>query len=157
MQRPFGPFGPFGFTLIEMMIAVLAVAILAAIAYPSYETYMKRAIRSQGQSFLMEIAQREEQYLLDQRSYTATLGTGGLTMTIPEDVAKFYGTPVIVAPSGASPPSYLISLPPISGKRMATDGTLLINNLQQTWRESDGNSTYGSNDCRWENTSCQPS
>lgn len=147
----------FGFTLIEMMITVVVIAILASIAFPSYETYMRRAIRAQGQTFLMDLAQREEQFLLDQRSYTATLGTGGLAMTVPDDVGKYYQTPVITAPSGASPPSYFITLTPITGKRMEVDGVLFINNLQQTWRETDGNATFGANDCRWEETWCKPS
>jgi type IV pilus assembly protein PilE len=147
----------FGFTLIEMMIAVAVIGILAMIAFPSYENYMRRAIRSQGQQFLMDLAQREEQFLLDQRAYTATLGTGGLGMAVPTDVAANYQTPVIVADSSASPPTYLITLTPIAGGRMVTDGVLVINNLQQRWRETDGNTTFGANDCRWENTSCQPS
>lgn len=151
MQRPFG------FTLVEIMISVVVIAILAAIGYPSYETYMRRAIRAQGQQFLMDVAQREEQFLLDQRSYTATFGTGGLGLTVPDDVAKYYQTPGIVAPATASPPSYLITLTPIAGKRMVVDGVLVINNLQQRWRETDGNTTFGANDCRWEETSCNPS
>ena len=60
-----------GFTLIELMITVVIVTILVAIALPSYQAHMIRAIRSAGQQFLLDIAQRQEQYFLDARWYAA--------------------------------------------------------------------------------------
>ena len=53
-----------GFTLIEVMIAVVVIAILTAIAYPSYLDYIRRSQRAQGQQFLLDLAQRQEQLLL---------------------------------------------------------------------------------------------
>ena len=58
-----------GFTLIELMVALAVVAILTAIAFPSYQRYIQRGIRAQGQVFLMDLSQRQEQFFLDQRSY----------------------------------------------------------------------------------------
>ena len=152
-----------GFTLIELMITLAVIAILTAIAYPSYQDYIRRGIRSQGQQFLSDIAQRQEQYFLDQRLYATLLGpvAGGLNMTIPADVAAKYQPPVIVttAPVGA-PPTFRITLTPIVGGMMAVDGALVINNLQQRWREVDGNNIFNPGplaDCRWEESSCKPS
>jgi type IV pilus assembly protein PilE len=79
-----------GFTLMEVMIVCVIVGILAAIALPSYNSYVKRTNRSQAKQFLQDIANRQEQYRLDQRSYTATLGSGGLGLTTPADVALNY-------------------------------------------------------------------
>ena len=67
-----------GFTLLELMIVCAIVAVLAAIALPSYRNYVVRANRAQAKQFMGDIANREEQYLFDQRSYTTTVGTGGL-------------------------------------------------------------------------------
>jgi len=79
-----------GFTLIELLITVAVVAVLAAIALPSYTQYVMRANRAQAKQFLQDIANREEQYLLDQRSYTATIGSGGLGMTAPQETSGLY-------------------------------------------------------------------
>lgn len=69
-----------GITLIELMVVVAIVGILAAIAYPSYEAYVIRGNRSAAQQLMLKIASREEQYRLDAKSYTATIGSGGLNV-----------------------------------------------------------------------------
>jgi type IV pilus assembly protein PilE len=143
-----------GFTLIELMITLAVIAILSTVAYPSYQEHVRRGIRSQGQQFLMDLAQREEQYFLDQRAY-ATGGTAltSLNMTVPTDVAAKYQNPVFTAVAGP-PAGFVISLVPTG--MMAADGTLIINNSQQRWREVDGNSAFGATDCRWEDSRCVP-
>ncbi|MDE2004890.1 MAG: prepilin-type N-terminal cleavage/methylation domain-containing protein, partial [Betaproteobacteria bacterium] len=70
-----------GFTLLELVTVVAIVGILAAIALPSYNSYIIRANRSQAKQALQDIANREEQYRLDVRSYTTTVGSGGLGYT----------------------------------------------------------------------------
>ncbi|HEV2219912.1 MAG TPA: type IV pilin protein [Casimicrobiaceae bacterium] len=79
-----------GFTLLELVTVVAIVGILAAIALPSYHSYILRANRSQAKQALQDIANREEQYRLDVRSYTATVGSGGLAYTPGSDVAINY-------------------------------------------------------------------
>lgn len=62
-----------GFTLIELMVVVAIIAILASIAYPSYSGYMEKSRRSEGTSALMQIAAKQEQYFMDNRTYTSDL------------------------------------------------------------------------------------
>ncbi len=147
-----------GVTLIELMVALAVLAILAAIAYPSYQRHVAKGIRSQGQQFLMDIAQRQEQYMLDQRQYATMLaaGAGGLGMTAPDIVANNYQAAVFTVNNAATPPTYQISLAPTAGTTVAGDGTLVIDNVMRQWRETDGNLVFGANDCRWTDTSCIP-
>jgi type IV pilus assembly protein PilE len=113
-----------GFTLIELMITVAVVAILAAIAFPSYATFMKKSRRGDAEATLMDIAQREQQYLLDTRTYAATVAA--LNTTIPADVSAYYT--IVIAPGGAAPPTYVITATPIAGSPQAGDYTLTLDN-----------------------------
>src|SRR2546430_1240950 len=58
-----------GFTLIELMITVVVIAILAAIAYPSYQDHLRKGRRASAQAFMVDAANRQQQYLLDARNY----------------------------------------------------------------------------------------
>jgi type IV fimbrial biogenesis protein FimT len=57
-----------GFTLVELIVAVAVIGILAAVAFPSYQEYLKRSNRSTVQSLMLDLANREQQYLLDTRA-----------------------------------------------------------------------------------------
>ncbi len=60
----------YGMTLIELMITVAIIGILASIAYPSYTEFVVRSNRSEAQRELMRIANMQEQYYVDNRTYT---------------------------------------------------------------------------------------
>ncbi|TCN87969.1 type IV pilus assembly protein PilE [Shewanella fodinae] len=68
-----------GFTLIEVMIVVVIIGILAAIAYPSYIDYITHSNRSEGQAALLRVANLQEQYYLDNRSYAEDMTKLGLS------------------------------------------------------------------------------
>ncbi len=128
-----------GFTLIELMITVAVIAILAAVAYPSYQDYVIRANRSAAQQFMLSLASREEQFLLDARAYTATIGTGGLNLTAPPELGSRYTFGVAVA--AGPPPTYTITATPIGpqardlydplGNTTNNVGPLTLDNLGQ--------------------------
>jgi type IV pilus assembly protein PilE len=82
-----------GFTLIELMVVIAVVGTLAAIALPAYRNQVIRTNRSAAQQVMQDMANREEQFRLDARAYTATVGTGGLAITVPGDVSSNY-TPI---------------------------------------------------------------
>jgi len=113
-----------GFSLIELMVACAIIAILAAIAIPSYAYYLRQSRRSDAEATLMDIAQREQQYLLDQRVYATNTTT--LSTTIPVDVSSYY-TVTINAPA-VTPPVFTVTATPIAGSVQGSDYTLTLDN-----------------------------
>lgn len=115
--------GSRGVTLIELMIVVVVIAILAAVAYPSYQNYVIRANRSAAQQFMLTIANRQEQYLLDARTYAATIGAGGLNLSVPPEITNRYTFSVDITCTPA--PCYTITATAIGPQ--ASDGNLTLN------------------------------
>ena len=109
-----------GFTLIELMIVVALIGILSAIALPQYSKYILKGNRAAAQAFMLDVANREKQYLLDARVYTDSLTT--LAVTTPADVAKNY-TVTIVIGTGVFP-TFTVTATPKPGTQQAGDGTL---------------------------------
>ncbi len=118
---------PAGFTLVELVITVAVLGILAAIALPSYQSYVKRANRSSAQSLMLDLANREQQYLLDNRAF---LGGGASAVTtllpsgVPSEVSNFY-TVTITATAGP-PPTFLVTATPKAGSVMAGEAAFTL-------------------------------
>jgi type IV pilus assembly protein PilE len=111
-----------GFTLIELMVVVVTVAILVAVAYPSYMRYLIRGNRSAAEAHLMDIAQLQQRYLLDARSFAPDLAT--LNMTTPGNVSPYYTIAIVT--SAGPPPGFTATATPKAGTAQASDVTLSI-------------------------------
>lgn len=109
-----------GFTLIELMMVVAIVGVLAAIAYPSYTQYLIRSSRADAQSYLMELAQRQQQFLMDARTYAASEAALGVTAA-PSSLATKY---TITFVTGNAPPTFTITATAIGPQ--VSDGDLSI-------------------------------
>jgi type IV pilus assembly protein PilE len=101
-----------GFTLIELMITVAVIGVLVAVAYPSYLGQIRKSSRSAAQQFMADVASREQQILLDQRSYVAVAATAnfanspasspaGISLVVPTSTSGRYDFIVAVPDPGA--------------------------------------------------------
>ena len=124
-----------GFTLIELMIVVAIIAILGAIAYPSYTSYLQRGRRSEAQQLMVQMQNKQEQYVLDNRAYSDNPGSGGINVggtgwtcvnaALGACTTTFYS--VTIALVAGPPPGYTITAAALGGQ--ASDGNLTLNNL----------------------------
>ncbi len=60
-------------TLIELMVVVAIVAIVFALAFPSYERYVVRTKRAVAQNALLQVADRQQQFFMDNKQFAANL------------------------------------------------------------------------------------
>jgi type IV pilus assembly protein PilE len=127
-----------GFTLIELMIVVVVVAILAAIALPSYQDSVRKATRRAAQAFMLEVANREQQYFLDTRTFAtgdqATFSTN-LKVSIPKDTENKYTYKV----DPVTGPPICFTIKATATGSQAEDGNLTLTCTgEKTWNGSAG-------------------
>jgi len=117
---------PKGFTLIELVVVVVIVGILVSIAVPSYREYVIRGNRRAAQAAMMDIATRQQQFFVANRTYATAADLG---YTLPPDVVDNYDLDIDLVPG--PPPGFVITLDPKGGQ--AGDGDLTL--------DSEGNKT----------------
>ncbi len=62
-----------GVTLLELMVVVAIITIIASIGYPSYMNHITRANRTAAKSFLLQVADRQEQFFANNKRYADDL------------------------------------------------------------------------------------
>jgi len=121
-----------GFSLIELLVVIASIGVLAGIAMASYDAYVVRAHRSAAQGFMMQVANKQSQYILDARNYAVgSTALTSLSLTVPPDVSPFYTVAVENGTGGttvATPPSFRVRATPVVGSKQANDGELILTN-----------------------------
>ncbi len=117
-----------GFTLIELMIAVVIIAILASIALPGYQQFIMEGRRSEGQTALLDIAARQEQFFMENHRYTANiadLGIGNNNTILTEGGWYLLSATCGSDGNGSCINGYLLTATPQKGQ--TPDGSLSVN------------------------------
>jgi type IV pilus assembly protein PilE len=116
-----------------MMTVVIIVAVLLAIGLPAYQQQVIRGHRSAAKAEMLEIANRQQQLLLSDRTYTndndATT-IDDLSYELPPDVAVRYEIfDLNTADGGSGVPTFFLEFKPKTTTAQKNDGNLSINSL----------------------------
>ena len=139
-----------GVTLLELMIVVAIVAIISAFANPSYMQYVVNTKRTVATSALLQIADRQQQFFMDNKSYTndlTALGFAANPLVLADDgnptVAGDNDAVYSISLSNVAATTYTITAAPLHGQaNRDTD----CENLTLTQAGARGNSA-GGDDC----------
>ena len=112
-----------GFTLIELMVAVAIVGILASIAYPSYTSYIIKGNRSAAQAQMLDIANRQQQFLLANRAFASTTTLNSSGYALPSTLTGKYTHAVEVGTGTV--PSFTITFTATGNQ--TSDGNITLN------------------------------
>ena len=122
-----------GFSLIELLAVLTIIGILSTIAYPNYRDYIVRVHRSDGQTALLDLANRMERYHHHHHTYqTATIGTGKQNDILPTQISN--GGWYILSIEEANKSAYLLQATP-TGTQASSDTlcqSLTLNHLGNT-------------------------
>ena len=136
-------------TLIELMVVVAIVAIVMAVAFPSYDRYIVRSKRAVGQNVLLQVADRQQQFFMDNKRFAADMTNLGFAAnpwivddagasTVAGDADAVYS----VALSNVTATTWTATATPINGQGSRdTD----CGNLTLTQAGAKGNSAGGDN------------
>ena len=82
------PIAQNGISLIELLVVIVILAIIVAYSYPSYTQFIVRAKRNAGTSMLLQFANWQQQFFMNNKQYSgslAALGLAAATFMITDD------------------------------------------------------------------------
>jgi type IV pilus assembly protein PilE len=125
-----------GVTLLELMIVVAIISIIATFAYPSYTQYIVNTKRTAATSTLLQIADRQQQFFMDNKRYAndlTDLGFSANPLFVSSDGAPAAAgdtdTVYVFGLANVAPTTYIAVAAPLAGqlKRDTDCGTLTLN------------------------------
>ena len=125
-----------GITLLELLIVVIILAIISAVAYPSYMQYVVNTKRTAATSTLLQVADRQQQYFMDNKTFAADLTNLGYSanplVILDDGRSTSSGDPdsvYTVALSNVGVTTFTITATPLNGQlsRDTKCGALTLN------------------------------
>ena len=110
-----------GLTLIELLMTILVLGILLAIAIPGYKDYLIRANKSAVKAVMLDIASRQEQYLMTAGAF-GTLTQ--LNYTVPTEVSSVFDITLTTGTNTTSTITALQGLPTFTITASGKAGTI---------------------------------
>jgi len=101
-----------GFTFIELIIVMVIVAILLMVALPSYQQFILKSRRSDAMSALMNVTNRQEQFMLDSNTYTVKMTDLGFITDPYITPNSHYSIVAIPGTTGSITTSYSLTASP---------------------------------------------
>jgi type IV pilus assembly protein PilE len=140
-----------GVTLMELMIVVAIIALVSAFAYPSYQDYIVNTKRTAATTTLLQVADRQQQFFMDNKRYAndlTTLGFAANPLWVADDgrsvVAGDLDAVYIFGVTNVTATEYLAFAAPIGQQRIRDTkcGALTLN-------QASSRKAYGTdpNDC----------
>jgi type IV pilus assembly protein PilE len=86
LEKTMSPRGQIGVTLIELLVVVVILAIITAVSYPSYVQYIVDTKRTAATSVLLQVADKQQQFFMDNKSYSADLTNLGFPSN-PQEIS----------------------------------------------------------------------
>ena len=111
-----------GMNLIELLVVVAIISILGAVAYPSYMQHIVDTKRTAGRNILMQIADRQQQFFMDNKTYAAdltNLGFGANPLIVGDDgreMAAGADTAYSLTLANVGVTTYTITAAPLNGQ-----------------------------------------
>ncbi|MDP2826854.1 MAG: type IV pilin protein [Sulfuritalea sp.] len=112
---------PSGFSLVELIVVVAIIGVLAAISMPAYNEYLIRANKAAAKAVLLEVASRQEQYLMNSGSF-GTLAQ--LNYTVPTEVSTYFDIALTTGTNSGSTVTALQGLPTFTVSASGKAGTV---------------------------------
>ncbi len=136
-----------GITLIELLVVVAIIAIIAAVGYPSYVQHIVDTKRTTARNLLMQVADRQQQFFMDNKSYASDMTDLGFTRNphwVGDDgraVAAGDANGVyIVAVVAVGATAWTAVAAPLNGQatRDTECGTFVLNQAGNQWNTGSG-------------------
>ena len=126
-----------GVTLIEILIVMVILALIASFAYPSYMNYVVDTKRTAATSILLQVADRQQQFFMDNKRFAndlTNLGFANNPLVIADDgrtmadAANSQSTYTVTL-ANVTPTTYTITAAPLNGQatRDTECGSLTLN------------------------------
>ena len=126
-----------GVTLIEILIVMVILALIASFAYPSYMNYVVDTKRTAATSILLQVADRQQQFFMDNKRFAndlTNLGFANNPLVIADDgrtmadAANSQSTYTVTL-ANVTPTTYTITAAPLNSQatRDTECGSLTLN------------------------------